>query len=270
MADYLSSVVARANPTTPALSPRVPSLFEPPATLLSVPLPMPTRRQTTAPAAVRERIPAPDAAISAPDPRPPETAPDKPIRQQAPELAVAVVINDDVPTTDGPTRLVRSSTNTSEPRESKPTLEVIEQEKHDPIRALVARARPHDASAAPAALEPAPMRDSRAQAQRRDDAASPITAARPESNAREPVQTVKAPSPQRPTEAAPQSPSLRDRAVAPPPLELETQRPVVNVVIERLSVQAITSTSAPPRPSAPAPPPSMSLEQYLQRRSTRS
>jgi hypothetical protein len=58
--------------------------------------------------------------------------------------------------------------------------------------------------------------------------------------------------------------------IAAAPVELETQRPVVNVVIEKLSVQAITSAIHPTRPSPPPPPPSMSLEQYLQQRSTRS
>jgi hypothetical protein len=274
MADYLSSVVARANPTTPSLSPRVPSLFEPPATLLSVPLPMPTRRQAASPGAMHDRLPTPDARISVTGPQLPETGPPdantRPAQQQSHELNVAVEINRDAPTRPPPARLVSVPSSKAEAREPEPTLELVEPEAHDTLQPLVTLARPHEASAVPAMLVPAPMRNSHAQAERRADPAPPITAARPEPGAREPVKTVNLPpSAHRSTDPVRQSPSPRDRAVASLPLELEAQRPVVNVVIERLSVQAITNTSAPPRPSAPAPPPSMSLEQYLQRRSTR-
>ena len=279
MADYLSSIVARASQAAPSLSPRVPSLFEPPPTFLSLPLHVhgPVPRRTTSPA-VRDRAPAPDSRVS--EPQAPATAlpgaHTRPARQQALELDVAVDINDgaaksETPTGAPPTRLARSSANKSEPREPEPMLESIEHETERTVRPLVARAHPHAASPLPAMLEPAPIRNSPAQANERENPAPAAIAALPaESGVRDAFHAVPTtnvpPAPQRPADAARQPP----RAIAAPSLELEAQRPVVNVVIERLSVQAITSTSAPPRPSAPAPPPSMSLEQYLQRRSTRS
>jgi hypothetical protein len=279
MADYLSSIVARASQATPSLSPRVPSLFEPPPTLLSVPLHMlgPGPRRTTSPA-VRERAPAPDVRVS--EPQAPATAlpgaNTRPVRQQALELDVTVDLNEGVakgetPTGEPPARTARPSPNRSEPRGPEPALDAMEQETESTVRPLVARAHPRAASPLPAMLEPAPIRNPPAQANEREDPAPAVIAAlRTEPSLRDAIQAVPTTNvpltPQRPADAVRQPP----RAVAAPSLELETQRPVVNVVIERLSVQAITSPSAPPRSSAPAPAPSMSLEQYLQRRSTRS
>jgi hypothetical protein len=279
MADYLSSIVARASQATPSLAPRVPSLFEPPPTLLSLPLPPsgPTRRQTTS-SAWRHRAPAPDAWVSEP-PAPTVARPsvnNGPVRQQALELDVTVDTHHDAakgetPTLESPAQPVRSSPGARKTREPEPILELTEHERRDPPRPLVARARPHAVFPLSAMLEPAPIGHPPVPANERENSApATIRIPRPEPSARDAiqaVQTTNAPqAAQGPTHVVRQTP----RTVTAPTLDLQPQRPVVNVVIERLSVQAVTSASASPRPSAPAPPPSMSLEQYLQRRSTRS
>jgi hypothetical protein len=263
MADYLKSLVARVSQKTPALSPRVPSLFEPPPGLLSVPLPMTTRRQTTPPVAApttpiatnadpQPQVPAAAAARRA------DTAP-------VPEMQVAVEVSNDTPAP----RLVRSSKPQSEPATLEPDLEIVEAEPVASVRPLIARAHPEPT--APVVAETAPtIRPTFAPTRApQEPVAAGLQPTRTDRGAPEPVQTVNvAPSPQRSQEPARQSPSLREQATRSQ--EVADQRPVVNVVIERLSVQAVTNTSSPPRPSAPAPAPSMSLEQYLQRRSSRS